>query len=518
MKESLYTASSLAIVRGAARFEGRVAIVDRHGAHPFGDLLGASSRMANALLGERPDLLEEPVAFMVQPGVDYVSVLWGIWRAGGIAVPLCPEHPAPELEHVIRDSGARTVVFDALFGETLGPAAEATGARLLPTKQAKRGSAAGRRRLPDVEPFRRALILYTSGTTGRPKGVVSTHGILTAQIETLVEAWGWTSEDRILHALPLHHTHGIVNALLCALWSGATCEMLPRFDPAVVWERLSSGEVTLFMAVPTIYVKLVAEWENATATERAALSRGSADLRLMVSGSAPLTTHVFERWLDITGHELLERYGMTEIGMAISNPLDGERRPGYVGVPLSGVRVRLVDEGGQRITGEEKPGRIQVRGPGLFLEYWKRLEDTRAAYQDAWFDTGDEAVVENGYYRILGRTSVDIIKTGGYKVSALEIENVLRGHRAISDCAVVGVPDLEWGERVCVAVVPASAEAEQGALLEELKAWAKDRLASYKVPRDLILVEELPRNAMGKLTKPEVQQMFVSKGPGDAGG
>ena len=241
MKESLYTASSLAMVRGATRFEGRVAIVDRLGDHPYGDLLGASARVAGSLLGERSDLLEEPVAFMVQPGVDYVSVLWGIWRAGGVAVPLCPEHPAPELEHAIRDSGARRVVCDALFGETLGPAAEATGARLLPTKEAKRGGAAGRRRLPDVEPFRRALILYTSGTTGRPKGVVSTHGSLTVQIETLVEAWGWTAEDRILHVLPLHHTHGIVNALLCALWSGATCEMLPRFDPAVVWERLSSG-------------------------------------------------------------------------------------------------------------------------------------------------------------------------------------------------------------------------------------------------------------------------------------
>ena len=519
MKESLYTTSSLAMVRSASRFEGRVAIVDRHGAHPYGDLLGASARVADALLGERPDLLEEPVAFMVQPGVDYASVLLGIWRAGGIAVPLCQEYPGPELEHMIRDSGARRVVCDALFRETLGTAAEATGARLLPTKEAKQGDAAGRRRLPEVEPFRRALILYTSGSTGRPKGVVSTHGSLTAQIETLVEAWGWTAEDRILHVLPLHHTHGIVNALLCALWSGATCEMLPRFDPAVVWERLSSGDVSVFMAVPTIYVKLIAGWEDTRASERATLSRGARDLRLMVSGSAALPTHAFEKWLEITGHELLERYGMSEIGMAISNPLDGERRPGYVGVPLPGVSVRLVDEEGGRITEEGEPGRIQVRGPGLFLEYWKRLEETRAAYQDAWFDTGDEAAVEGGYYRILGRTSVDIIKTGGYKVSALEIENVLRGHPAISDCAVVGVPDPEWGERVCVAVVPAAAdEREPGELLEELKAWTEERLASYKVPRDLRPVVELPRNAMGKVTKPDVQQMFVSEGRADADG
>jgi malonyl-CoA/methylmalonyl-CoA synthetase len=519
MRERPATTSSLAMVRNATRYEGRVAIIDRLGVHPYGDPLGASARVADVLLGERPDLLEEPVAFMVQPGVDYVSVLWGIWRAGGVAMPLCPEHPAPELEHVIRDSGARTVVLDAVFEEALRTVAEATGARLLSTREAKRGGGAGRRHLPDVEPFRRAMILYTSGTTGRPKGVVSTHGSLTAQVETLVEAWGWTAEDRILHVLPLHHTHGIVNALLCALWSGATCEMLPRFDPAAVWERLSSGEVSLFMAVPTIYVKLIAEWEGATAGERAVLSRGAAALRLMVSGSAALPTHVFETWLEITGHELLERYGMTEIGMAISNPLEGARRPGYVGVPLPGVSVRLVDEGGERITEEGEPGRIEVRGPGLFLEYWKRLEETRAAYHDAWFDTGDEAVVEDGYYRILGRTSVDIIKTGGYKVSALEIENVLRGHSAISDCAVVGVPDAEWGERVCVAVVPAAAEArESDELLEELKAWAGELLASYKVPRDLRTVSGLPRNAMGKVTKPQVQEMFVSDGRVDADG
>lgn len=517
--DGLYSATSLALVRRAIRFEGRVAIVDRLGVHPYGNLLGASARVADSLLGERPDLLEEPVAFMVQPGVDYASVLWGIWRAGGIAVPLCPEHPAPELEHVIRDSGVRRVVGDSVYGETLGTVARAADARLLFTEDAKRGGVPGRLQLPDVEPFRRAMILYTSGTTGRPKGVVSTHGNLTAQIETLTTAWGWVAEDRILHVLPLHHTHGIVNALLCALWCGATCEMMPRFDPAAAWERLSSGEVTLFMAVPTIYVKLIAEWERNPVGERAALSKGAGGLRLMVSGSAPLATGVFERWREITGHALLERYGMTEIGMALSNPLHGERRPGYVGEPLPGVSVRLVDENGDPITEEGEPGRIQVRGPGVFLEYWRRLEETRTAYQDAWFDTGDEAVVEDGYYRILGRTSVDIIKTGGYKVSALEIENVLRDHPAISDCAVVGVVDPEWGERVCVAVLPASAEEHQPAeLLEELKAWARERLASYKAPRDLRIVSELPRNAMGKVVKREVQRMFASGEQGDADG
>ncbi len=508
-----YAESSLEVVHRASGFEGRVAVADRAGPHPYGNLLGASARVAATLLDGRPDLLEEPVAFMAEPGADYVAVLWGIWRAGGIAVPLCPEHPGPELRYVLEDCGAATVVCESPFEESLGPVAAETGAALLDVDRAKRGSPTGSLRLPDLEPFRRALILYTSGTTGRPKGVVSSHGNLTAQITTLVEAWGWSPDDRILHVLPLHHTHGIVNGLLCALWAGATCELLPRFDAAKVWERLSSGEVTLFMAVPTIYVKLIAAWEEASDAEREAMSAGARRVRLMVSGSAALPPSVFERWRRITGHELLERYGMTEIGMALSNPFEGERRPGSVGIPLPGVSVRLVDEQGNPIRREGEVGRIQVRGPGVFLEYWNRLEATRDAYQDAWFDTGDEAAVEDGYYRILGRTSVDILKTGGYKVSALEIENALRDHPAIEDCAVVGVPDPEWGERVCAAVVPApgalgDAQAS-GLTTEGLNAWGKERLAPYKVPRDLRVVAELPRNAMGKVNKPEVRALFT---------
>jgi malonyl-CoA/methylmalonyl-CoA synthetase len=282
---------------------------------------------------------------------------------------------------------------------------------------------------------------------------------------------------------------------------------MSRFDAEAVWDRFIRRDYTLFMAVPTVYVRLITAWENASPEKKDLMTAACMKFRLMVSGSAALPVSVFEKWKTITGQVFLERYGMTEIGMGISNPLHGERRPGFVGLPLPGVDVRLVDESGNRVEREGVTGEIQVKGQTVFLEYWRRPEATRKAFAEGWFYTGDVAVVENGYYRILGRNSVDIIKTGGYKVSALEIEEMLRTHHDIKECAVVGVEDLEWGERVCAAVVLKS----NGALnLGELRNWAKKRIAAYKVPSRLLVLEDLPRNAMGKVTKPEVKKIFSS--------
>jgi malonyl-CoA/methylmalonyl-CoA synthetase len=352
------------------------------------------------------------------------------------------------------------------------------------------------------------MMVYTSGTTGKSKGVVTTHANIVAQVTSLVTAWGWRADDWILLVLPLHHVHGIINVLTCALWAGARCEMSPKFDAEQVWARIAAGELTLFMAVPTIYGKLITAWEAAAPERRRAWSAGCGPprMRLMVSGSAALPVQRLERWREISGHVLLERYGMTEIGMALSNPLHGERRPGFVGTPLPGVEVRLVDEAGRPVRdGGGAPGEIEVRGATVFLEYWRRPDATAAAFRDGWFRTGDVAVVEHGTYRILGRSSVDIIKTGGYKVSALEVEEVLRTHPAIAECAVVGVEDPEWGERISVAVEP---RGEARLTLAALQAWAKDRLAPYKIPRALRSVPALPRNAMGKVTKGEVAKLF----------
>ena len=500
--------SVLAIRSRAERHGGRTAIVDSQGSFTYNDLLDASSRVAAALLDSRADLQEERVAFLVTPGFTWAAVQWGVWRAGSIAVPLPLGSTRSELEYFIEDSKASALVFDAPAETLLSPIAAARGIRALSCDEVLAHKTAT---LPDIASERRAMILYTSGTTSRPKGVVTTHANTAAQITSLVEAWEWSADDRILLCLPLHHVHGIINVVSCALWSGATCEMLPRFDANAVWERIVSGSLTLFMAVPTVYVKLIAAWDTASPERRAALSQACAKLRLMVSGSAALPVSTLERWKEISGHTLLERYGMTEIGMALSNPYRGERVPGSVGTPLPSVEVQLVGESGEAVA-PGTPGEIEVRGPSVFTEYWGNADATRNAFRDGWFRTGDTAVVENGVYRILGRTNIDILKTGGHKVSALEIEEALREHPAVAECAVVGVPDPEWGERVAAAVVLNGGDALD---LPSLRAWARELLAAHKIPSRLLVLDALPRNAMGKVMKPAVAALFQSTRGGD---
>jgi len=464
-------------------------------------LLNASNRVATFILNDADDLQQQPIAFLIPSRFQYVATQWGVWRAGGVAVPLCVSHPRPELEYVIEDSGAMIAIAHPNFETMLRPVAEALGLRFILTTEML-DTATGV--LPEVAIDRRAMILYTSGTTSKPKGVVTSHKNIQAQVTSLISAWGWTESDQILHVLPLHHIHGIINVLTCALWAGARCEMLIKFDTKAVWTRIIEGNLTLFMAVPTIYTKLITAWEAAPPDQQKAMSDACARIRLMVSGSAALPVQVLEKWKTISGHSLLERYGMTEIGMALSNPLHGQRLPGYVGTPLPNVNVRLVDDRGNLVE-SGTPGEIQVKGPSIFLEYWGKPEATAKAFCDNWFRSGDIAVVENGNYRILGRSSVDIIKTGGYKVSALEIEEVLRSHVDIQECAVVGVVDAEWGERVCVALVLKQASS---LTLQALRRWAKERLAAYKIPSQILILDHLPRNAMGKVTKPKVVQLF----------
>jgi malonyl-CoA/methylmalonyl-CoA synthetase len=480
--------------------------VDGQGVFTYDDLLDASSRLAEALLAGRDDLHEERVAFLVTPGFPWVAVQWGIWRAGGVAVPLPLNSTRPELEYLIDDTGASALVFDSPAAPLLEPIAASRLLRAFPYDQR---SICPPRPLPQIPSDRRAMILYTSGTTSRPKGVVTTHANIASQIKSLVDAWEWSANDRILLCLPLHHVHGIINVVGCALWSGAACEMLPRFDASAVWDRIAGRGLTLFMAVPTIYAKLIAAWEVASPDRQAELTQACSRLRLMVSGSAALPVSTLARWQEISGHILLERYGMTEIGMALSNPLRGERVPGSVGTPLPGVEVRLVDEHGNPIPAGTAGG-IEVRGPAVFAEYWARPDATRDAFRAGWFITGDTAVVDNGIYRILGRTNIDILKTGGHKVSALEIEEALRRHPAVAECGVVGIPDAEWGERVAAALVLKDGDVLD---LQSLRTWARELLTAHKLPSRLLVLDALPRNAMGKVMKPALAALFQAKGP-----
>jgi malonyl-CoA/methylmalonyl-CoA synthetase len=486
----------------AAAHGHNTAVITDAGAWTFQGLEDASRRVAASLLDGRADLGEAPIAFLADPGLDYVVALFAIWRAGGIAVALAVSHPPAELAHMIRSARASLVLADERHKDVLAAVAQECGVRFHTISDLAAGVPASE---PELAPHRRAIMLFTSGTTGRPRGVIHTHASLAAQIASLVEAWEWSASDRILLVLPLHHVHGIVNVLCCSLWSGAMCEMPQRFDAWAAWQRIASAELTLFMAVPTIYHKLIAAWEALPPEQRRAGSVGASGLRLMVSGSAALPVPTLTRWREITGHTLLERYGMTEIGMALSNPLHGERRPGFVGMPLPGVEVRLVDEQGREVP-DGTPGEIEVRGPGVFLEYWQDEQATLAAFHNSWFRTGDIAVLEDGMHRILGRSSIDIIKTGGYKVSALEIEDVLRTHPAVAECAVVGVADAEWGERVCAAI---ELQPDEKLTLPELQEWTRTRVAPYKTPRALRCVSALPRNAMGKVVKPEVRELFT---------
>jgi malonyl-CoA/methylmalonyl-CoA synthetase len=491
----------ISLIQRVKNFKDRTALVSNGNSQSYDQLLEASQNVAANLLKGKEDLNEARIPFLVPPSFEYTIVQWGIWAAGGITVPLCVLHPLPSIRYVLEDTGAKIVIAHEDYFDFLKPLEIALGISVVTLESVLQDNTS---KLPEVDSARRAMILYTSGTTSKPKGVVTTHDNIEAQITTLVDAWEWEKDDAILNILPLHHVHGIINVMSCALWSGAYCEFLPKFEADKVWGIIRSGRLTLFMAVPTIYYKLIAFWEAAESEEQKQLSDAASKLRLMVSGSAALPVPILEKWRQITGQTLLERYGMTEIGMGLSNSYRGERRPGHVGLPLPGVQMRLVSVDNQSVK-ENEPGEFQIKGPSVFKEYWQKPEATKKAFtDDGWFITGDIGMLNDGLYKILGRDSVDIIKSAGYKISALEIEDVLRKHESIDDCAVVGLPNEEWGEVVSACIVSEKSEID----FDEISNWLKERLPAYKTPRNYILRKELPRNVLGKVTKNELKKMF----------
>ncbi|XP_057242543.1 malonate--CoA ligase ACSF3, mitochondrial isoform X1 [Malurus melanocephalus] len=540
--QATYSSDITPVFTRALAFGDKVAIVDQNGTHTYRDLLSRSLRLSQEICRvlecSSRDLKEERISFLCPNDASYVVAQWASWMSGAIAVPLYRKHPVPELEYVIHDSQSALVIATQEFLGKITPSAKKLGVPVLQLAQSG-GDGATSPAAVEEGPLsscsswkdRGAMIIYTSGTTGRPKGVLSTHENVQAVTTGLVEKWEWKQEDVILHVLPLHHVHGVVNKLLCPLWVGATCIMFPEFNAQMVWQKLLSSEaprVSVFMAVPTIYAKLMEYYdEHFTQPQVQDFIRAfcKENIRLMVSGSAALPVPVLEKWESITGHTLLERYGMTEIGMALSNPLHGVRVPGSVGTPLPGVEVCIAseilkngtrsyrihaqgNENGTQVTPglEGQEGELLVRGPSVFREYWNRPKETMEAFTpDGWFRTGDTAAYQDGVYWIKGRTSVDIIKNGGFKISALEVERHLLAHPHITDVAVIGPRDMVWGQRVSAVV-----QLRKGEMLsvKELKDWARDTMAPYSIPTELIVVEEIPRNQMGKVNKKELLQRF----------
>ncbi|OJD17435.1 hypothetical protein AJ78_02460 [Emergomyces pasteurianus Ep9510] len=463
------------------------------------------------------DLNERRIAFLTPAGYDYVVCQWAVWAAGGVCVPLCTTHPAKEVKYTITDSDPSLIILHPSFNHMKTAIQEANPKipffDLVPLVASK---------LPvSLPPFhaslrqsRRALMIYTSGTTSNPKGCVTTHKNITFQSECLVKAWKYTPADHLIHVLPLHHVHGIINGLTATLLSGATVEMHAKFDPAVVWKRwCDKGSSTMFFAVPTVYSRLVDYFDThirSTELEQDA-RQGANTLRLVVSGSAALPTPIKTKFADITGQVLLERYGMTEIGMGISCGLDIETRiDGSVGWPLPGVQVRLIEkETGKLVpSGDDEAGMIEVKGDNVFLEYWRRPETTAKEFTtDGWFKTGDVAKRDsNGAYYIQGRASVDLIKSGGYKISALEVERKMLALEEIQEVVVVGLADEEWGQRVAAVVMqrPGTPTLE----LSPLRTRLKEEMAPYKIPTVLKLVDTIERNAMGKVNKKDIIKTY----------
>lgn len=471
------------------------------------------------------------VAFLTPPSRVYASTLLAVWVAGLIGVPLSPLYPPQALVSTVTDCGAEIVVTAEPHGEDdvsgLRTSREDSFSHLhLPAtvvdrdtcakssdgvlETAKRAQDQLRRVASEVPLDRPAMLLYTSGTTGSPKGVVWTHGMVDYQVATLAKAWRWAKEDRILNVLPLHHVHGIVNVLLTCLYAGAHCEMMNEFDAKAVWAafgRSSTEAPNVFMGVPTVYNRLINHFESATKEDQMTMRLSASAMRLYVCGSAALSLSALEAWHRISGHLILERYGMTETGMLLSNPYD-ERIPASLGVPLPGVEVKVSPDADEKnsygTSASQNEGELLVRGPGIFSEYWNRADATTNAFDgEKWFRTGDIVRIEANSQRcyMLGRASTDIIKSGGYKLSSLEIEDKLADNPLVAMSAVFGVEDAALGQRLACVIVPKHPRSALTAT--DLTEWLSDRLPRYKIPRDIHIVDEgdFPRNALGKVQK-----------------
>jgi malonyl-CoA/methylmalonyl-CoA synthetase len=444
------------------------------------------------------------VALFLGNSPDFLAAYLGTHLAGGVVVPVNTQYRRGELRHIFEDAGVRLCVTDGERRPELEGVREdlpwletviEVGEELEDFLKAAEPHEPVQ---PDGDDL--AVIAYTSGTTGRSKGAMLLHRNLVANIEAICEAWRWTADDHLLLTLPLFHTHGLMVGAHGTFFSGASAELRRKFDAAAVYDALLEGSFTMFFGVPTMYTRLLREAE--TREER------PSPLRLYVAGSAALSPQAFERFEELFGERILERYGMTETGMNLTNPYGSERRPGTVGGPFPGQEARVVGVQSREPLPAGEVGEIEVRGPHVFEGYWGRPNATGEVFDgDGWFSTGDlGSVSEDGYFTISGRTK-ELIISGGYNVYPREVEELLGGCPGVAEVAVVGLPDEEFGERVTAVVVRDDPELTE----REVQDFCRDDLAGYKKPREVVFVDELPRNAMGKVLKHEVREGLVEE-------
>jgi malonyl-CoA/methylmalonyl-CoA synthetase len=469
----------------------------------YASMAALTGRYAAALasLNVKPG---DRVAAQVEKSPEALMLYLGTLRAGAVFLPLNPAYTSAELEYFLADAEPKILVCDSARRDSLAPVAASAGVRSLETLSADgQGSLPGRCSAcpADFEDVSRAAndlaaILYTSGTTGRSKGAMLTHGNLASNAEVLAALWRFSPADVLLHALPVYHTHGLFVAVNTVLFSGGKILFMPKFDPGLCLALMPRA--TAMMGVPTFYTRLLRH-EN--------LSRQTvAHMRLFISGSAPLLEETHRAWFEKTGHVILERYGMTETNMITSNPYDGERKAGTVGLPLPDVTLRIAEPETGNVLGEGQTGVIEVKGPNVFLGYWRNPGKTAAEFrEDGFFITGDLGRIDaDGYVQIAGRAK-DLIISGGFNVYPKEVETEIDALAGVIESAVVGLPHADFGEAVAAIIVPApGASLDERGVQDALAA----RLAKFKLPKRVLFVEELPRNAMGKVQKNVLRETF----------
>lgn len=493
---------------GAGRDPEATALLVGSDAISYGALFHRAGQLAARMveLGVEPG---DRVAVQVEKSATVVMLYLASLRAGAVYLPLNTGYTATELGYFLGDAEPRLLVVDPAAEASATPLAAQAGARLVTLGEDGSGSLldgidALPGRFDDVTRGADdlAAILYTSGTTGRSKGAMLTHGNLLSNAETLVREWRFVAEDELLHALPIYHTHGLFVGSNVPLLAGARIRLLPKFAPDAVFEAL--GTATVMMGVPTFYTRLLADSRLGAATTRT--------VRLFVSGSAPLLADTHRAWQEATGHVILERYGMTETNMNTSNPYAGERRPGTVGPALPGVELRVIDEASGMPAPAGAVGMVEVRGPNVFSGYWRMPEKTAAEIRaDGFFITGDLGrLSDDGYLEIVGRGK-DLVITGGLNVYPKEIEEAIDALDGVIESAVIGLPDADFGEAVTAIVIRAAGSDITPAAISAALA---ERLARFKLPKSINFADALPRNAMGKVQKNVLRERYRNEGSG----